>query len=467
MDLIKNVILAEQRIELLESKRNIMSEDLKLAIDDEGLDFLPLFDQDEEDKKKDDEEMPDDYPLLALKNTVLFPGIVIPVTIGREKSIKAINTAYETNRLIGVITQKQVDTEDPMQDDLYTVGVVARILKILKMPDGTSSAILKGQSRFKIEHIYQYSPFLRAKVANIEEEPVSKPQEMMAIASSIKDLGERIIQISPQIPTDAAAVLSNIKDNNFLTNFVASNLNVDVAAKQELLEMNDPLKKAEVVLEKMDKELQLLQLKDQIESKVRGNLEKQQRDYFLNQQLKTIQDELGNNPQALELEELEKRAKEKVWSEEAAEKFAKDFKKVKRTNPAAAEYSILVNYLELLLDLPWGSYTQDNFDLNRAEDILNKDHFGLDKVKDRILEHLAVLKLRQDMKSPILCLVGPPGVGKTSLGKSIAAALERKYIRMSLGGLHDESELRGHRKTYIGAMPGRLIQSLKKAGASN
>ena len=421
----------------------------------------------ESEANKESLELPDDCPILALRDTVLFPGIVIPITMGRKKSRQAIQKAYEDNGLIGVVSQKEIDVEDPMQDDLHHVGVIAKILEILKISDDTSSVILRGDSRFSVSHIYQYNPYLRAKVLNIEEQEADQPQEMEAIAFLMVELSEKIIKLSPHIPSDAVKTLRNIKDHYFLTNFLASNLDTDVATKQQLLEMNNPLEKAEAVLKQLDKELQLLQLKNQIDTKVRDDIEKQQRDYFLNQQLRTIQNELGNDPQTLELQELEKRAQEKNWPKEAEEKFAKVLKKVKRTNPAAAEYSVFVSYLELILDLPWGSYTQDNFDLKRAEDILNKDHFGLKEVKDRILEHLAVLKLRQDMKSPILCLVGPPGVGKTSLGKSIATALDRKYIRMSLGGLHDEAELRGHRKTYIGAMPGRLIQSLKKAAAAN
>ncbi len=435
---------------------------------DEGVEFMPLFSIGEDE----DEEIElngnfDDLPLLALKNTVLFPGIVIPITVGRDKSIKAINEAYEDDRLIGVISQRSSKIEDPKMVDLFQVGTLARIMKLLKMPDGTITAILQGQGRFGLKNITQTDPFLIGQVETLEDIAPKDEREFKAITASIRDLAKQIIELSPNIPSEAAVILRNIDNNTFLLNFIASNLGVKIEVKQAILEINDLAKKAEMILEQMDGELQLLELRDQIENKVRGDLEKQQRDYFLNQQLKTIQEELGEGGNEQDLKELELRAKKMKWSKEVAEVFNKEMKKLRRINPAMAEYSVTLNYLEFLLDLPWNQFTKDNFDLKKAQKVLDKDHFGLDKVKERIIEHLAVLKLKNDMKSPIICLVGPPGVGKTSLGKSVATALKRKYIRMSLGGLHDESEIRGHRKTYIGAMPGRIMQSLKKSKSSN
>ncbi len=435
---------------------------------DEGVEFMPLFsigDDDEDEIELDDDF--DELPLLALKNTVLFPGIVIPITVGRDKSIKAINQAYENSKFIGVISQRSAKIEDPNIKDLFGVGTLARIMKILKMPDGTITAILQGQGRFELQNMVQTDPYLTGQVETMSEIPPDKEQEFKALTASIRDLAKQIIELSPNIPSEAAVILRNIDNNTFLLNFIASNLGVKIEVKQAILEISEMTKKAEVILEQMDSELQLLELRDQIENKVRGDLEKQQRDYFLNQQLKTIQEELGEGGNEQDLQELELRASKKKWSKEVGEVFAKEFKKLRRINPAVAEYSVTLNYLEFILDLPWNEYTKDNFDLKKAEKILDKDHFGLDKVKKRIIEHLAVLKLKNDMKAPIICLVGPPGVGKTSLGKSVATALKRKYIRMSLGGLHDESEIRGHRKTYIGAMAGRIMQSLKKAKSSN
>ena len=435
---------------------------------DEGVEFMPLFSiGDEEDEEVELSGDLDDLPLLALKNTVLFPGIVIPITVGRDKSIKAINEAYDDDRLIGVISQRSPKIEDPKMGDLFQVGTLARIMKLLKMPDGTITAILQGQGRFGLKNITQTDPFLIGQVETLEDIAPTNEREFKAITASIRDLAKQIIELSPNIPSEAAVILRNIDNNVFLLNFIASNLGVKIEIKQAILEINDLAKKAEMILEQMDGELQLLELRDQIENKVRGDLEKQQRDYFLNQQLKTIQEELGEGGNEQDLRELEMRAKKMKWSEEVGETFDKEMKKLRRINPAMAEYSVTLNYLEFLLDLPWNQYTKDNFDLKKAQKVLDKDHFGLDKVKERIIEHLAVLKLKNDMKAPIICLVGPPGVGKTSLGKSVATALKRKYIRMSLGGLHDESEIRGHRKTYIGAMPGRIMQSLKKAKSSN
>jgi len=435
---------------------------------DEGVEFMPLFSIGDEDEEEIElAEDLDDLPLLALKNTVLFPGIVIPITVGRDKSIKAINQAYENSKYIGVISQRSSKIEDPKIKDLFHVGTLARIMKILKMPDGTITAILQGQGRFELQNMPQTDPFLTGQVETMVEIDPDNAREFKALTASIRDLAKQIIELSPNIPSEAAMILRNIDNNTFLLNFIASNLGVKIETKQAILEINEMTKKAEVILEQMHSELQLLELRDQIENKVRGDLEKQQRDYFLNQQLKTIQEELGEGGNEQDLKAIELRAKKKKWSKEVGEVFAKEFKKLRRINPAVAEYSVTLNYLEFLLDLPWNEFTKDNFDLKKAQKILDKDHFGLEKVKERIIEHLAVLKLKNDMKAPIVCLVGPPGVGKTSLGKSVATALKRKYIRMSLGGLHDESEIRGHRKTYIGAMAGRIMQSLKKAKSSN
>ncbi|MEM1121999.1 MAG: endopeptidase La [Bacteroidota bacterium] len=437
------------------------------GIDEEG-DFMPFLSMNEDDDEMTlQEDFPGVLPLLALKNTVLFPGIVIPITVGRDKSIKAVHHAYESGRLIAVLSQKAAKTEDPTSADLYQVGTIARILKILKMPDGTTTAILQGRKRFTLEELVQESPFLSGKVKPIGNVQADNQMEFNATIASIKDLAQQIIKLAPNIPSEATVMLKNIDNGAFLLNFITSNLGIDVPAKQQILEIDELNVKAEAVLVKMDAELQLLQLKDKIESKVRTDLEKQQRDYFLNQQLKTIQEELGSNPQDQEYAKLKDRAAKMKWPKAVKEVFDKDLKKLKRLNPQVAEYSVMLNYMELMLDLPWNIYTEDNFDLKKVKKVLDKDHFGLEKVKDRILEHLAVLKLKGDMKAPIICLVGPPGVGKTSLGKSVANALDRKFVRMSMGGLHDESEIRGHRKTYIGAMPGRIIQSLKKVKSSN
>ncbi|MGA1582424.1 MAG: endopeptidase La [Saprospiraceae bacterium] len=430
-------------------------------------DFMPIMSLDEEDENETQESMPDQLPILVLRNTVLFPGLVIPITIGREKSLKAVDNAYHSNRLIAVLAQQDSDNEDPGVEDLFTVGTIARIIKLLRMPDGTVTAILQGRKRFTLGAILSEDPFLLGETRPLEYLPVKNPVEFEAIIASIRDMAKQIIELSPNIPDEAVVMLRNISKNAFLLNFISSNLRIDVRRKQKILEMSDLYQKAEVVFEHVGKELQMLEIRDQIETKVRGDIERQQRDYFLNQQLKTIQEELGQNPQEEELEELAARAKKKKWPESARDIFEKELNRARRTNPQMAEYSILLNYLELLLDLPWDKYTKDNFDLRKVQQVLDRDHYGLEKVKERIVEHLAVLKLKQDMKAPIICLVGPPGVGKTSLGRSIAKALNRKFIRMSLGGLHDESEVRGHRRTYIGAMPGRIIQSIKKAGSSN
>ena len=434
--------------------------------DDDG-DFLPLLSVEEEVDEEFDESYPDILPLLALKNTVLFPGIVIPITVGRDKSIKAINKAYNKGRIVAVLSQRDSNIEDPDLKDLYHIGTIARILKLLRMPDGTTTAILQGRKRFIVDKLTREEPYMEVRVSQLEYTQPEKSLEFEAMVASILDRARQIIELSPNIPSEANVMLKNINNQSFLLNFIASNLSSKIRVKQKILEIDDLHQKAETILEQMNNELQLLELKDQIESKVRVDIEKQQRDYFLNQQLKTIQEELGQNPQEEEVKKLQLRAKKKKWPEEVAAHFEKELKRIRRMNPQVAEYSIPLNYLELMLDLPWNKYTKDNFELKKVKTVLDKDHFGLEKVKERILEHLAVLKLKGDMKAPILCLVGPPGVGKTSLGRSIARALKRQFIRMSLGGLHDESEIRGHRKTYIGAMPGRIIQSLKRAGSSN
>jgi ATP-dependent Lon protease len=434
--------------------------------DDDG-DFLPLLSVDEEEEANPNEVYPQKLPLLALKNTVLFPGIVIPITVGRDKSIKAINRAYDADRYVAVLSQRDSDTETPQQEDLFKVGTVARILKLLRMPDGTTTAILQGRKRFAIEEMTQEDPYMEARIQVLEYDSVEDSMEFKALIASILDRAQQIIELSPNIPSEANMMLKNIQNTSFLLNFIASNLGAKVPVKQNLLEMDNLPEKGKALLQQMNSELQLLELKDQIENKVRVDIEKQQRDYFLNQQLKTIQEELGQNPQEEEINHLLTRAKKKKWPEAVAKTFDKEINRLRRMNPQVAEFSIQLTYLELLLELPWQDFTKDNFDLKKVKSVLDKDHFGLEKVKQRMLEHLAVLKLKGDMKAPILCLVGPPGVGKTSLGRSIARAIKRKFVRMSLGGLHDESEIRGHRKTYIGALPGRIVQSLKRAGSSN
>jgi len=432
--------------------------------DAEVLPFFSMSEEDETQMKIDD--FPDQMPILALKNTVMFPGVVIPITVGRSKSVNAVKAAHADNKLIAVFSQKAVDTKDPGKDDLYATGTTAKIVKLLTMPDGNTTAILKGVHKSKLLELIHAEPFLKGVIAQITEKE-AEGVNFKARISSIKDIAKKIIDLSPQIPNEASLMLHNIKDESHLLNFIASNVNMTTKQKQGFLEMEDVKKKAKQIHKKMDEELQMLEVKGQIESKVRQDIERQQRDYFLNQQLKTIQDELGDNPNKEALSELQLRADEMKWPEGAKKHFDKQIAKAQRLNPQVAEYSVTLNYMEVMLDLPWETYTEDNFDLKKVIRILDEDHYGLKDVKERIMEHLAVLKLKGDMKAPIILLVGPPGVGKTSLGRSIARALERKFIRMSLGGLHDESEIRGHRKTYIGAMPGRILQSLKKASSSN
>jgi len=434
---------------------------------DDEPEFVPLFSLEEDDEAKQGEVFPDTMPILPLKNTVLFPGIVTPITIGRDKSIRAVQKAYEDNRLVGVLSQKDVKIESPTARDLYRVGTIARILKLLKMPDGSTTAILQGRKRFQLEDMVTEDPYMIGEISTLEYEQPKNKLEFKAMLSSIRDAAKQIIELSPQIPSEAVVMLKNISNDNFLLNFIASNLGIKIEEKQRILEISNLKEKSNRILEHMDSELQLLELKDQIEAKVRNDIEKQQRDYFLSQQLKTIQEELGQNPQEEEISNLIIRAHKKKLPKNVEEVFLREINKLRRVNPQVAEYAIGLNYIETVLDLPWLEFTKDNFDLKKVKDVLDKDHYGLPKVKERILEHLAVLKLKGDMKAPILCLVGPPGVGKTSLGNSIAKALKRKYVRMSLGGLHDEAEIRGHRKTYIGAMPGRIVQALKKAKSGN
>lgn len=436
-------------------------------IADDEVEFIPLLSV-EDEEQMNAQDIPKELAILPLRNTVLFPGVVIPITVGRDKSIHLIKDAYKGDKIIGVVSQKDTQIEDPKFEDLNQVGTVAHIMKMLRMPDGNTTVIIQGKKRFKLDQLQQTEPYIRCTIVPFPEVLASKTdKEFPALVGSLKDMALQIIQQSPNIPSDAAFAIRNIESHSFLINFISSNMNLDVSKKQELLEIADQKERATKVLEHLTKELQLLELKNQIQTKVRTDIDKQQREYFLNQQLKTIQEELGGSTPDREVSELKERAKNKKWKKEVADVFQKESERLARMNPAAAEYSVLINYLDLLLELPWNEYTNDNFDLKHAQKVLDKDHYGLDKVKARILEYLAVLKLKRDMKSPIMCLYGPPGVGKTSLGKSIATALGRKYVRMSLGGLRDEAEIRGHRKTYIGAMPGRIIQNLKKAKSSN
>jgi len=437
-----------------------------LPVINEDSEFFPLMSS-EDEEEMNNEQVPEFLSILPLRNTVLFPGVVIPITVGRDKSIKLIRDANKGSRMIGVVSQQDVGIEDPTFNQLNKVGTVALIIKMLQMPDGNTTVILQGKKRFHLKDEVQSEPYIKATIEPFKEIKGKEDKEFKAMISSIKDMAMNIIQLSPNIPSEAGIAIRNIESTSFLINFIASNMNADMTAKQSLLEVPNLRDRANLVLEHLTLDLQMLELKNQIQSKVRVDLDKQQRDYFLNQQLKTIQEELGGNSPDLEIENLRQRSLKKKWSIEVKAHFAKELEKLARTNPAAADYSVQINYLELLLDLPWNEFTRDNFDLKRAQKVLDKDHFGLDKVKNRIIEYLAVLKLKHNMKAPILCLVGPPGVGKTSLGKSIAKALGRKYVRMALGGIRDEAEIRGHRKTYIGAMPGRIIQSIKKAGAAN
>jgi ATP-dependent Lon protease len=432
---------------------------------DQG-EFITLMSQDEEDEIEK-ESHPETLPILPLRNTVLFPGVVFPITVGRDKSIKLIKEAYKGDKLIGVVSQKEQGVEDPQKEDLNTVGTLAQIVKMLRMPDGNTTAIIQGKRKVELTEFTQTEPYFVAKIAPIDSGNKKKSKEDLVLISSIKEMASQIVELSPNIPTEANFALKNIDSPNFLINFISSNLNISVGEKQQVLEISDFKEKAQQVHKHLDKELQMLELKNQIQSKVKYDLDKQQREYFLQQQIRAMQEELGQDNPERELEILRGKGLEKKWSKTVAKAFNKELDKLGRMNPATPDYSVTMNYVELLLELPWNEYSKDQFDLDKARKVLDDDHYGLEKVKERILEYLAVLKLKGDLKSPILCLYGPPGVGKTSLGKSIAKAVNREYLRMSLGGLHDESELRGHRKTYIGAMPGRVIQNLKKAGSAN
>jgi len=451
-----------------------MKEDIKRAFkfvlggsDAEGSDFLPIIDG-PEDGFDDDLNVPEVLPILPLRNTVLFPGIIFPISVGRQKSLTLIKEAYENKTLIGTLTQKNPDDENPTAKSLYRIGTVAEVVKVLEMPDGTTSAILQGKRRFEIKEMLEDTPYHRASVTALSEvKPLEKDDNYKAVVGSLKDLSLKIIKLSINIPEEASFAIKNIENINFLINFISSNSDVSSDVKQSLLEVNDMRERAEKLLGILVKQVQELELKNDIQRKVRLDIDKQQREYFLNQQMKTIQDELGGSPVDHDVEELREKASKKKWSKEIAKHFEKELTKLKRMNPMIGEYSIQLNYLQVMLDLPWNEKTKDNFDLKRAQKILDRDHFGLDEVKNRIIEYLAVLKLKNNLKTPIICLYGPPGVGKTSLGKSIAESLGRQYVRMSLGGLHDESEIRGHRRTYIGAMPGRIIENIRKAKSDN
>ncbi|MCE2612560.1 endopeptidase La [Flavobacteriaceae bacterium D16] len=434
---------------------------------DEDSELIPLLTPEDEEEMHN-EQLPETLPILPLRNTVLFPGVVVPITAGRDASIQLISDANNGTKVIGVVSQKDEATENPGIKDINTVGTVARILRVLKMPDGNTTVIIQGKKRFEISEVLTEQPYMTATIRETLEQPTDQTsEEFLAIIESIKDLALTIIKENPNLPSEASFAIKNIQSNSFLINFVSSNLNLEVHEKQELLEIGNLQERALATLKYMNVEYQKLQLQRDIQSKVRSDMDQQQREYFLHQQMKTIQEELGGVSYDEEVQEMQVRAKKKKWDKKVAEHFGKELAKLQRMNPQVAEYSIQRNYLDLLLDLPWNEYSQDKFDLRRAERILDRDHYGLEDVKRRIIEYLAVLKLRKDMKSPILCLYGPPGVGKTSLGKSVAEALGREYVRMSLGGLRDEAEIRGHRKTYIGAMPGRIVQNIKKSGTSN
>ncbi|MFY8126988.1 MAG: endopeptidase La [Chitinophagaceae bacterium] len=440
----------------------------QLFMDNEGEnEFLPILPLNENDDSEKTFEVPNNIILLPLRNTVLFPGIVLPITVSREKGVKAVTEANKANKLIGVIAQKDHSIEDPEAKDLCNIGTVAKIIKVIKMPDGGSTIIIQGKKRFSINEVTTTEPFFTANVSAVVDEPFVKDEAFDAQIAALKELTNRIIELNPQIPNEASIIIKNVEDPSFLINFTNSNLNTDLAEKQKLLENTSLPNRAEKLIEVLQKELQFAELKNKVHTKTKVELDKQQRDYFLNQQLKSIKDELGGDNNDREIAEMKKKAEAKKWPDAAKNLFNSNIAKLERMHPTTPDYSIVYNHTELLLDLPWNDVTTDNYDLKNAKKVLDKEHFGMNKIKNRILEYLAVLKLKGDMKSPILCFVGPPGIGKTSLGKSIANAVGRKYTRLSLGGLHDESEIRGHRKTYIGAMPGRILQNLRKTQSSN
>ena len=433
---------------------------------EDEMEFMPIIPLHENDDANDEQVIPAELPLLPLRNTVLFPGVVIPITVGRDKSIKAVNDAYKTDKLVGVVSQKDSLVEEPTVNDLVEIGTIAKIIKLIKMPDGGTTVIIQGKKRFKIDEITTDDPYFKAKITVLKEEELKDDNDFDAMVSSIKELAGQIIQLSPNLPSEATIILRNIENPTFLIHFVSSNLNSNIVEKQKLLEIQNIKARAEVLLNLLQTELQYAELKNKVTNKTRAELDKQQKDYFLQQQLKAIKEELGGDNVA-EVKEMQKKAETKKWPAAAKEMFNKGIEKLERMHPSTPDYSLVYNHLDLMLDLPWEEYTKDQYDFKKAKKILDHDHYGMEKIKQRILEYLAVLKLKGDMKSPILCFVGPPGIGKTSLGKSIANAINRKYVRVSLGGLHDESEIRGHRKTYIGAMPGRILQSIRKIKSSN
>jgi len=439
-----------------------------LGQSEQEMEFMPIVPLGEEELDEQEKgNLPTDIPIIALRNTVLFPNVVLPITVSRDKSIKAIAEAQKGNKWIGVVAQKDTNNEDPSTDDIYQTGTLAKVMKQIKMPDGNITIFIMGQMRFHIDSFTQTDPYYSAKISYLEDKFPKEDAGFNALVASIKEHSEQIAQLSPNMPNEASLVLRNIEQQSFLIHFIASNINAKLVDKQAMLEENDVKIRAEKLLNLLQSELQLAELKNEITNKTRADIDRQQREYFLQQQMKSIRDELGGDPNEREIKDLQKRAEDMKWPDTAKELFNKNIQKLERMHPSTPDYSVIYNHLDLMLDLPWGVYTEDSYDLKKAEKVLDHDHYGMDKIKDRILEYLAVLKLKGDMKSPILCFVGPPGIGKTSLGRSIANAINRKYVRLSLGGLHDESELRGHRKTYIGAMPGRIIQSLRKIKSAN
>jgi len=445
----------------------MLKEKLFFRAEDET-DFMPIIPINETDGEFDkDTVIPETLPILPLRNTVLFPGVVLPITVGRDKSIKAVNEAYKSDKLIGVVAQRDANIEDPEPKDLCAIGTIAKIIKLIKMPDGGTTIIIQGKKRFELLKMDSEDPYFRASIRMLADDELPSHEDFDAIVSSIKDLATQIIQLSPNLPTEASIILKNIENPSFLINFVSSNLNSELAEKQGLLEINDIHQRAEKLIQILQRELQFAELKDKVTNKTRTEIDKQQRDYFLQQQLKSIKEELGGDTNEREIAEMKKKAEGKKWPEAAKNLFKSGIEKLERMHPSTPDYSVVYNHLDLMLDLPWNEHTDDNYDLKNAQKVLDIDHYGMTKIKSRILEYLAVLKLKGDMKSPILCFLGPPGIGKTSLGRSIAHAIGRKYVRLSLGGMHDESEIRGHRKTYIGAMPGRILQNIRKCKSSN
>ncbi len=450
-----------------ENRRTKKSNVKKFFNAQEDLDFIPIMPLNESESDGAEIDVPEQLSLLPLRNTVLFPGVVLPITVGRDKSIKAVGDAYRGDKLIGVVAQKDSNVEDPQAKDLENIGTVAKIIKQIQMPDGGTTIIIQGKSRFAIDTIIAEEPYFKAKISQLKDDEMLPDPDFDAYVANIKDIATEIIQLSPNIPSEASVILRNIENATFLIHFVSSNLSIDIREKQELLQLNNLRERAELLMQFLQKELQFAELKNKVTNKTRTEIDKQQREYFLQQQLKSIKEELGGDHNEREVKDLQKKSETKKWPEAAREAFKKGIEKLERMHPTTPDYSVVYNHLDLMLDLPWEEYTEDVYDLKKAKEILDADHYGMDKIKERILEYLAVLKLKGDMKSPILCFYGPPGIGKTSLGRSIANAIGRKYVRLSLGGIHDESEVRGHRKTYIGAMPGRIIQNIRKVKSSN